>query len=559
MAKLPSLTYGGAPESLGRENIALPAQLAAVKSQMVEQVAQGVRDSIEAWDRETVRQANVNTANRMLDFEAQHRGRQFYRGDELPDEIPDDIRYEEKNGELVPRTNIPAYQVYPVLLEKAQRQILDEEARGVLLPGTRNNWRQDKELTAQGKMVEAIANARQQQAQQIQQAELHDINQAIDQRRYGLAAELIRGYTGTDLDKKKMTADLLVRQESDVLEGLMISEDVEGMEAAIKKINDGKTNLPPTKARQYTRMMRTEIARVKANVKKEQLGARADDRVEDLLSAGGTPEEQLEAAREIENQDLRDETVKRLKIRHAEQAATAQRNERERVNAFWNDFLENPDPQKIAADLPAETQRAAYQYAIKRAQGPITTDRAKQYELEQMIRDDFRKFQRLDLRNYMPYLDEGDWDKYSALQREKFGSTKVQAAQSLTQQVNNALVGMGVDPRPKNRSGPKARQVAAFRNLVDSELAIAAETKGKPLTPMERKAVIDDLVLQERREKWLGLHQQDLGVDDIPDEDLHAIPWIVSNLRAAGADVNGPNIIKAYEELKAKRLLPARR
>lgn len=565
MAKLPALDYGGAPQSLGREDINLPAQVAQAKAGIATTVAAGVQQGMELWDKETERKANVNTANRMLDFEAQHRGKSFYRGDELSDAIPDDIRYEEKNGELVPRQQIPAYQVYPVLLEEAQRQILDEESKSILMPGTRNAWVQDRQMRAQGKVVEAIGVARAQQTAQIQQAELFDINQAIDKQRYGLAAELLRTYSGTDLDKKKMVADMMVRQEVDVLEGMMVGEDVEGMETAISNINDGKTNLPATKGRQYARMMRTEIARVKANVKKEQLGMRADDEVEVQLSSSKTPEQQLDdvrakpAATEAA-QELKDETVRRLKIRHAEQVATRARNEAQQVKSFWADFMENPDPQKIAADLPAATQKAAYQYAIKRAQGPIVTDRVKQYELEEMIRSDYGGFQRLNLLDYKPYLDDGDWDKYAALQREKPGSKKVQASQSLTQQVNSALVGMGVSPRPAGRGKMrKSQKVAAFRNLVDSELAIAAEVKGKPLLPMERKQVIDDISLQVRREKWLGYGAEDLGVDDIPNEDLHSIPWIVQNLRAKKLPITGVNIIRAYEDLKKDNLLPSPR
>ena len=562
MAKLPGLSYGGAPQSLGRENLALPAQLAAARSGIAQSISASVQEGVDLWDKETQRQANVNTANRMLDFEGQHRGKSFYRGDELPDVIPDDIRYEEKDGELVPRTNIPSYQVYPALLEEHQRNILQEESKSILLPGSRNGWIQDKMITAQSKVMEALGVARAQQSKQIQQAELFDINQAIDKGRYGLAAELIREYSGTELDKKKQVADLMTRQEVDVLEGLMVGEDVTGMETAISKINDGKTNLPATKGRQYVGMMRREIKRVNTNIKKEQLGNRADEEVERQLSSGKTAEEQLVDVRakpaEGENaQALKDETVKRLKIRHAENTASDTRARVQRVNAFWGDFLDNPDPQKIAADLPSETQRAAYTYALKRAQGPIVTDRIKQYELEQMIQSDFGSFQRLDLKNYKPYLDDGDWDKYAALQRKAPTSPEIQSAQSLTQQVNNALVGMGVDPRPKKRTGNKALSVAAFRNLVDSELAIAAEIKGKKLSPSERKQVIDDISMQQRRDKWLGLGQEDLGVDDIPPEDLHAIPWLVKGLRAVGHPVNGINIIRAYETFKTKKMLPS--
>lgn len=565
MAKLPGLTYGGAPQSLGRENIDLPAQLAAARIGIAQKISTSVQEGVDLWDKETARKANVNTANRMMDFEGVHRGKSFYNGDELPESIPDDIRYEEKDGELVPRQNIPSYQVYPIMLEEAQRKILDEESKSILLPGTRNNWIQDKQVTAASKVMEAMGVARAQQAKQIQQAELFDINQAIDQRRYGLAAELISEYSGSELDKEKQVADLMVRQEADVLEGLMISEDVEGMQNAISKINEGKTNLPATKARQYTRMMRTEMARVKANVKKEQLGIRADEEVERQLTSDRTPEQQLDDVRakpaETEAaQAVKDETVKRLKIRHAEQNATSRRNELEKTKAFWADFLENPDPQKISADLPAETQKAAYTYALKRAQGPIVTDRVQQYELEQMIQADFGKFQRLNLLNYKAYLDDGDWDKYAALQRKAPTSPEIQTAQSLTAQVNNALVGMGVNPRPRGRGiVRKSVKVAAFRNLVDSELAIAAEVKGKKLSPSERKQVIDDISMQIRREKWLGASSEDLGVDDIPNEDLHSIPWLVAGLRATGAPINGINIIRAYEAAKNKKMLPSPR
>lgn len=565
MAKLPALDYGGAPQSLGREDINLPAQVAAAKAGLAQTISQSIQESVGVWDKETQRQASVNTANRMLDFEAEHRGKSFYSGDQLPDSISDDIRYKEVNGELVPRQNIPSYQVYPVLLEETQRQILEEESKSILMPGSRQAWFDERQVTAAGKVAEAIGVARGQQMAQIQSAELHDINQAIDKGRYGLAAELISNYSGSDLDKKKQVADLMVRQESDVLEGLMIAENVEGMQNAISKINDGKTNLPATKARQYTRMMRTEIKRVQANVKKEQLGMRADEEVERQLSTDRTPEQQLDNVRaqpaETEAaQEYKDETVKRLKIRHAEQVATGRRNEAQKTKAFWGDFLDNPDPQKISADLPAETQKAAYTYALKRAQGPIITDRVVQNELEQMIQADFGKFQRLDMLNYKAYLDDTDWDKYLAMQRKAPTSPEIQSAQSLTQQVNNALIGMGVNPRPRGRGiVRKSQQVAAFRNLIDAELAIAAEVKGKKLSPSERKQVIDDVSMQERREKWLGMGNADLGVDDIPNEDLHAIPWLVRGLRATGAPINGINIVRAYEKAKSKKMLPSPR
>lgn len=556
MAKLPGLTYGGTPQSLGRENIALPAEAAKAYQGIAQSITGMMAEGVDLWDKESQRKADVNTANRMLDWEGQHRGKSFYNGNELPDEIPDTIRYKEVDGEQVPRDNIPAYQVYPVLLEMQQKQVLAEESQGVFLPASRERWLEGKQITAQQKLVESMAAARGQQLAQIREEELLDINAAIDAERYGLAATLVKNYTGTDIEKKEMAADLIQRQEKQVMDGLMVNEDVDGMERAIKKLQEDKSRLPKLEQRQYAQRMRRELKRLEANTEKEILGKGAAERVDQEMLKGGDEGDQLARIRDGGgSQEFKDEAVRRLKIRHAENKAANTAQEKAIVSQFWMKFEENPNPDLITADLPSATIKAAHLYAQKRAQGPIVTDMGMYYRLMDMKDDNPEAFKEENLMDWKPWVAPAEMKELIRLQKNDPNSTENRDGRSTNQQVKDAGTGLGWDMRESGKNTKMGRRIAEFRAAVDVELQLAFEAKGKRLTPQERWAVIDPLVQQERRVRPWYRADQELGVDDIPDDQMRNLPMFIEALRYKGRPVNGGEIYRMYEEMKAGKQL----
>lgn len=548
--KLPDLRYGGAPESLGRENIALPAQLASARADVAGEVSKLVTESIDRWDKEQLRQADVNTANRMLDFEGANQGKSFYNGRDLPDEIPDSVRRKTVDGKEVWRDNIPAYEVYPTLLQMEQEKVLSEEAEGIGIPGSRERWLEEKSVAANQKLSAAFIAAQKSQADQIQSLEFEDIQAAIQNRRYGMAAELIKEYSGSDVDRKKMRADLLERQEMDAYETLMVNEDVAGMNRALHGLanqDKAKSALSATKQRQYAKLMRSELKRIDANEKKEELGARAAEEVDRLRSLDLTDAEQLEQARGMAgSQDYIDETVKRLKIRQAEAKAQEADKLKVKVQDFWSEFLKAPDPSMISADLPATTQKAAYEYAERRAAGPIVTDRKSYYELSRMQRLEPQKFDNLDLMNYSAKLSEADFEKFADLQGKPAKDPKRTRAMSYGAIVDNAMLGMGLNTKYGSKTGPLGDRVRAFEIGAAYALDAFEQEKGKPATFDEQQKIVANLALEHRRETWFS-HEM-MGVDDIPAEHQADVPLIMDALRRQGLAVTGANVWQMYQK-----------
>lgn len=552
MAKLAALNYGGAPQSLGREDINLPAQVAASKAGIATSVAGAVQEGMDLWDQETQRQADVNVANRMLDFEAAHKGKSFYSGDELPDDVPEAMRFKEVDGELVPRENIPAYQVFPMLLDKQQNLVLDEESQGIINPRSRETWMGDKSLTAKQRMVETLATARSQQSAQIQAAQLFDINTAMDNGRWGLAAQMVREFTGPELEKKEMVETLLDRQESAVLNQLMIDEDTAGMRDAINNLKEEKTNLPPEKAKVFASQMRSEIKRLEDNDKAAVIAAAADKIVDHQIAVGGTEQEMLARIRGDESigQERKDEAIRRTKVRFAEEKRGDALALRAKTDSIWTQQYEAPSMDLITPDLPSATANAMREFVLKRAQGPIQTDTAVYYEIYQQMDQDFDTFKKRDLNNDRSKLAAQEFKELVRLQSKDATDPDIREGQSLTRQVDNALVGMDINPRPKVKTGKVAKKVAAIRTAIDAELSLEAEAKGRRLAPTERQAVIDRISIQMARDKWFGLSQDQLGVDDLPPEAISQLPFLIEALRYKGLPVNGAEIYRMWERRK---------
>ena len=509
---------------------------------------------MELWDKESLRKADVNTANRMLDWEGEHRGKSFYNGDELPDEIPDNIRYKEVDGEQVPRNNIPAYQVYPVLLEMQQKRVLEEESQGVFLPASRERWLGDKSITAQQKLVEAMGDG----AGPAAGADSGG-GAPRHQRGHRCSALWAGGYAGEGLHRhrssrrKEMTADLLQRQEKQVMDGLMVNEDVDGMERAIKQLQADKSSLPKLEQRQYAQKMRAELKRLEANTEQEILNNGAAERVDQELIKGGSEQDQIARIRDGGgSQEFKDEAVRRIKIRHAENTAATKLANRARVSQFWADFEENPNPDMITPDLPAETIRAAHLFAQKRAQGPIVTDNAMYYRLIDMKDDNPEAFKEENLMNWAPWIAPDHLRALMHDQKDDKNSTENRDGRSLNTQIKDALPALGWDPRESGRNSKTGKKIAEFRAAVDAELELAFQTKGARLTPTERWEVIDNITLQERRPgRWWGVDE--LGVDDIPDDQIHTLPKIIEFLRYAGKPVTGPEIYRQYELMRDRK------
>ncbi|NOQ54565.1 MAG: hypothetical protein GQ558_08175, partial [Thermoplasmata archaeon] len=167
--------------------------------------------------------------------------------------------------------------------------------------------------------------------------------------------------------------------------------------------------------------------------------------------------------------------------------------------------------------------------------------------------DNPEEFQDENLMDWKAWIAPAQMMKFVDLQKGGMNSTENRDGRSVNQQVKDAVSGLGWDPKEMGKSGKKGRRIAEFRAVVDAELQLAFETKGKRLTPTERWAVIDPLVQQERRARPWYRSDQELGVDDLPDNQMPNLTLFIEALRYKGRPVNGAEIYRMYEEMKAAK------
>jgi len=190
--KLPQVTYGK-PESFGRgETSAVQSLIAATGQQgrteqaAMEMVAKVSNQYIERKQNAEYNEQMANTSIQMSEWEEKNNGKLTYTSEDikgLPPEIPRMETFVNDDGdqETTRRMEIPAHEVYPLLLKRQLDAVIANNAAKISNPNLRADYMNKSQTVAAGKMMRATVAAEESQRAYMNFDNLDKANSAADQ------------------------------------------------------------------------------------------------------------------------------------------------------------------------------------------------------------------------------------------------------------------------------------------------------------------------------------------------------------------------------------------
>lgn len=323
-------------------------------------------------------------------------------------------------------------------------------------------------------------------------------------------------------------------------------------------------------AQEYLSANREDIAgtaldEVDKAVRAGTLRAEAQTRADAIMTAATDRAAALEAARAIDDPEVRDSVVDRVNARFAEreaieterrQAAVRQASEiiedSGSVDAVpvtvWNQ-LDSAD--RRALELRSRQVRAGIE--------PVQDDR-RWYQFTQKTPEQIAA---MDLYTELrPYVDDQHWDRAVALQRDILeakrgnGAATANVTSTLTfkDRLGNTLVGAGLFDKATGLKGDEAARFSRLETEAARLVQLREQELGRKATGNEIQEVLDAMVLQkvvidpgpfsaERERLLVELAPEDLDDIEVPDEARNRIE---NYARSLNRIVTPAQIARAY-------------
>lgn len=275
----------------------------------------------------------------------------------------------------------------------------------------------------------------------------------------------------------------------------------------------------------------------------------------------------LKDARQIEDPELRDKTVARVKVRFSEKAAIQQGYQEQISRNAW-DVVErggSPDdiPQSTWLDLDPKERIDIRQHYEDRISGKtIQTDWGAWHELTQMASnpETQSEFARVNLyKKYRRKLSDTEFKSLVDMQQEvrsklrgdDFDETDLTDVRNTNQIVDDTLRDLDIDPSP-DEGTPDATVAREFRRLTQDEITALERQEKRKATAQEKQQIVDDLSMQFTSEGFFGFMFPDdeaTVADEVPAKYYQPI---ADALRRAGVPVTGENIYRMYRDMKER-------
>ena len=280
---------------------------------------------------------------------------------------------------------------------------------------------------------------------------------------------------------------------------------------------------------------------------------------------GGDWTAALKAARDIEDPDVRDSTVTRVKVRQAEsKQADFERRETltEEALGFINDGGKFDDlPLKIKNGLKPSALNSLRSYAEQQASGGRrSTDPETLIELSRLSTDDPQKFGELDMLGYRDKLTDSDFEEFVDLQRKiRSGSMdgKATGFMTMNQVRDERLRDLFGSAMPTAKEADKVS--AARRKFVEqyeTRLRSVKQQTGKAPGADDARKILDDMTADVgiNRDYWFDTSKPayELTGEDVPDVPEADRNEIISELRKRGKPVTDQAIINLYRLVHPK-------
>jgi hypothetical protein len=284
-----------------------------------------------------------------------------------------------------------------------------------------------------------------------------------------------------------------------------------------------------------------------------------------IVEKFGTGPAALKAARDIDDPEVRDSTVSRIKVRQAE-AKQAEMETREALTeealGFINGGGKYADlPLRIKNGLTSSSLNSLRSYAEQMAGGGARrTNPETLIELSELSVDDPQKFGELDMLGYRDKLSDGDFEEFVDLQRKiRSGSLDGQATGFMTlNQIRDQRVGEIFGSTEASAKMPEKQKQARRKFIEQYEGRLRSfrdETGNRPGAADARK-ILDDLTADVaiNRDYWFGTTKKayEVGEDDIegvPEADRNEI---IRELQKRGKPLTEQAIIDLYRHVNAK-------
>lgn len=269
----------------------------------------------------------------------------------------------------------------------------------------------------------------------------------------------------------------------------------------------------PNQAKEYFELYKGEIsgkdqARIEKNLKTGSIKLESQIASEAIFNKGLSVGAALEEARKIENPELKDETVRRVKDRYAEIGENERIQNDINVNAARRGLAQNGgnidaaiSPTALAA-LPLEAQKGlAIQASMIKTGRPFVTDADARYALELQMSADPEKFRTVDLIGaYGHKLSESDLEYFMKAQGNIAKGTaegdKLRNGVLTKQQIlDQSLVEFGINPKDK----AKKDSVAQLNLRINDAIVQYQDDTGKAAGPKEIREITESFLVEARR------------------------------------------------------------
>jgi hypothetical protein len=284
-----------------------------------------------------------------------------------------------------------------------------------------------------------------------------------------------------------------------------------------------------------------------------------------IVAKFGTGPSALKAARDIEDPEVRDSTVSRIKVRQAE-AKQAEIETREALTEEALGFINGGGkfadlPLRIKNGLLPSSLNSLRSYAEQMAGGGTRrTNPETLIELSELSADDPQKFGELDMLAYRDKLSDGDFEEFVDLQRKiRTGSLdgKATGFMTMNQVRDERLRDLFGSAMPTSKEGEKTSlSRRKFVEQYEARLRAFREDSGKRPGVDDARKILDDLTADVaiNRDYWFDttkkVYELDEGdIEGVPEADRNEI---IRELQKRRKPVTEQAIIGLYRHVNAK-------
>lgn len=218
----------------------------AQKFKLASQIAGQVSVAVKERNDEQQNAAFAKANNAMHDYDAQHAGKEYYSGDEIPDNIgikKTEVVLDEMGNEVERvRERIPAYEVDARMRDQYQRAAISSAASDIDSPSRRKQFIRHMTERADQQNVKMIERSARAQTQSIRDQQNADFRQALLDNDYETAAYLANHYNGSDTERQEKSRQVRYFAESDTYNSVMSEENISGIDKSIKKLENENYN-----------------------------------------------------------------------------------------------------------------------------------------------------------------------------------------------------------------------------------------------------------------------------------------------------------------------------